>query len=186
MHTNANLQVDSIDDSRDFKAVQSALRFIQTFDQTAVDSIWRVVAAIIHLGNLEFNPINHNEESEVADKEALRATAELFDVDANALGAALCSRVVAARGDVVSKQHNVNDALFGRDALAKVLSSSCFAYLASIILPRCRRTFFCIPTVPVSPFHLLISFTLFYKEKCLVGFYVRGGYRCSSQNTLCV
>jgi myosin-1 len=120
--TQLDLQVDSINDARDFKAVQSAFRTIQTFDQQAVDGVWRVVAAIIHLGNLEFNPMNHNEESEVADKEALRLTAGLLDVDPTALGAALCSRVVAARGDVVSKQHNVNDALFGRDALAKVFA----------------------------------------------------------------
>lgn len=114
------MQVDSISDNRDYKAVQSAMRSISTFDQQSVDALWRVVAAIIHLGNLEFKSIKNDEESEVANKEALRVTADLLDVDAGALAVALCSRVVAARGDVVNKQHNINDAMYGRDALAKV------------------------------------------------------------------
>ena len=33
---------------------------------------------------------------------------------------ALCSRVVAAKGEVVEKGHTVEQAQYGRDALAKV------------------------------------------------------------------
>jgi len=33
---------------------------------------------------------------------------------------ALCSRVVAAKGEVVEKGHTVEQAMYGRDALAKV------------------------------------------------------------------
>ena len=40
---------------------------------------------------------------------------------ADELEKALCSRVVAAKGEVVEKGHTVEQAKYGRDALAKVL-----------------------------------------------------------------
>jgi len=39
---------------------------------------------------------------------------------AGELARALCSRVVAAKGEVVEKGHTVEQAQYGRDALAKV------------------------------------------------------------------
>ena len=39
---------------------------------------------------------------------------------AGELERALCSRVVAAKGEVVEKGHTVEQAQYGRDALAKV------------------------------------------------------------------
>jgi len=41
------------------------------------------------------------------------------------LGRALCSRVVAAKGEVLEKGHTVEQAKYGRDALAKVLYCHC-------------------------------------------------------------
>lgn len=43
----------------------------------------------------------------------------VFLVFAGELDRALCSRVVAAKGEVVEKGHTVEQAQFGRDALAK-------------------------------------------------------------------
>jgi len=43
----------------------------------------------------------------------------IFLVFAGELDRALCSRVVAAKGEVVEKGHTVEQAQFGRDALAK-------------------------------------------------------------------
>lgn len=34
---------------------------------------------------------------------------------------ALCHRIIAAKGEVMEKQHSVSEATYGRDAFAKVL-----------------------------------------------------------------
>jgi len=45
--------------------------------------------------------------------------------DTGELERALCSRVVAAKGEVVEKGHTAEQAQYGRDALAKVGTFSC-------------------------------------------------------------
>ena len=46
--------------------------------------------------------------------------ASLLSVDENELSRALCLRVIAARGELMEKSHTVPEALYGRDAFAKV------------------------------------------------------------------
>ncbi len=47
----------------------------------------------------------------------------LFRADAGDVEKCLLTRVVAARGEVISKVHSHDDAGFGRDAFAKVNTS---------------------------------------------------------------
>ena len=57
----------------------------------------------------------------------LQTIAELLDVDAEDAQKALCARVVAARGEVMQKNHTTQEAVHGRDAFAKVLLTiDCF------------------------------------------------------------
>lgn len=44
----------------------------------------------------------------------------MFDVSSEALSAALRTQVVAARGDIVTKNHSIDASYYTRDALAKV------------------------------------------------------------------
>ena len=52
----------------------------------------------------------------------LRCIAHLLELDEEETRQALCSRVVAARGEVMQKGHNIEQAKMGRDAFAKVRS----------------------------------------------------------------
>jgi myosin heavy subunit len=56
--------------------------------------------------------------------------------DESDLDKALCSRVVAARGEVVEKGHTLEQAQFGRDAFAKVNwhSMPCPLQLANVLM----------------------------------------------------
>lgn len=56
----------------------------------------------------------------------------------------LTQRVIAARGDVMMKSHNVTQAEFGRDALAKAIYDRLFTWIInrinkSIIVPGQKR-----------------------------------------------
>ena len=69
-------------------------------------------------GNLDF--IEESDEARVKDKGVLRSIAMLLSVDESAAEKALCSRVLAAQGDVMEKSHSLEQARRGRDAFAKV------------------------------------------------------------------
>lgn len=76
------------------------------------------MAGILHLGNISFS--ESKGETVVASPRSLQSAAKLFNVAPDALSAALRKQVVAARGDIVSKNHDVDASYYTRDALAKV------------------------------------------------------------------
>lgn len=78
-----------------------------------------MIAGIIHLGNLEFREAG-NDGTEVVNRSSLETTARILQVTPQQLSDSLCKQIVAAKGDIVSKEHNVDAALYTRDALAKV------------------------------------------------------------------
>ncbi|PIO64573.1 myosin head, partial [Teladorsagia circumcincta] len=115
------LQVSSINDAQDFKEVQRSFKAISGFQDAEIDELWSVIAGILHLGNLTFaDSDNSTGHCHVVDKETLRCAAKCLSVTTDQLQNALTSQVVAARGDVVAKAHDVNAALYTRDALAKL------------------------------------------------------------------
>lgn len=70
--------------------------------------------------------IEEHDAVTIQDKTATNAIADLLQVEPHEVEKALCSRVVAARGDVVVKGHNTQEALHGKDAFAKVSSYNIF------------------------------------------------------------
>lgn len=71
-------------------------------------------------GNVLFEEDSSHDHAYVKDPQSLQTIAHLLDVSAEDVEQALCSRVVAAKGEVLQKEHNVHQAINGRDAFAKV------------------------------------------------------------------
>ena len=90
------------------------------FPENSINTIWRVLAAILHLGNLKF-ALGDNEGTDVVNKDVLKKIGSLLEVTSmEEMEESLTGRVIAAHGEVVRKLHNVDDALRARDAFAKV------------------------------------------------------------------
>ncbi|ESO12657.1 hypothetical protein HELRODRAFT_187944 [Helobdella robusta] len=114
-------------DKTDYKLVNDAVEIIG-FGQ-AIDTMWKIVSAILHLGNLEF--LAENDDAKIKDKKILKNIASLLNVDSTEAEKALCSRVVAAKGERVEKGHTVEQAAYGRDAFAKAIYDRLFTWIVA-------------------------------------------------------
>ena len=101
-----------------YGTVAAALKRL-AFPAEAQECIWRVLAAVLHLGNLTFRNLE-TEGSEVTDRKALATLASLLEVSAEEVAESLTGRVIAAHGDIVRKLHSMEEATRARDAFTKV------------------------------------------------------------------
>ena len=99
------------DDTKLFKEVEQAMRSVG-FEENEVKSIWRMMAAILHLGNVEFE--EDGESATITNEAVLLRVAKLLDVDIAAAKDALTTRTVSAGGDIISAQHTAEIADYGR------------------------------------------------------------------------
>lgn len=136
---NAN-KVEAISDRSDYKGVVSAFRTLG-FSSDETDTIWKVVAAILHIGNIEFTSDGEGSKPSMSN---VSKAASLLSVTPQELTQALSERVIAARGEVMQKTHTVSEAVYGRDALGKAIYDRLFTWIVnkvnSALDPTCVTT----------------------------------------------
>lgn len=127
-------KVNSINDKNDLKMVNSVMKVLG-FESNESDMIWRILASILHLGNIEFEYHEGNDATFITSKskQGLKQAASLLCIDEHDLEKSLCQRVLDAGGDKVSKKHNESEASFGRDAFAKAIYERLFTKIVDTI-----------------------------------------------------
>lgn len=104
--------------------------------QDEQEAIFRTLAAILHLGNVEFSPGIEHDSSKVKDEKSsfhLQMAADLLMCDVNLLLSSLCTRSIQTREDTIIKALDCNAAVASRDALAKTVYSRLFDWLVEKI-----------------------------------------------------
>ncbi|XP_027118946.1 myosin-8-like [Coffea arabica] len=128
-------ELSGVDDSKEYLATRRAMDVVG-ISSDEQDAIFRVVAAVLHLGNIKFAKGNETDSSEPEDEQSrfhLKTAAELLMCDEKPLEDSLCKRVIVTRDEAITKCLDPNAAAVNRDALAKIVYSRLFDWLVNKI-----------------------------------------------------
>uniref|UniRef100_U3IHW3 Myosin X n=1 Tax=Anas platyrhynchos platyrhynchos TaxID=8840 RepID=U3IHW3_ANAPP len=124
----------TINDKDSFKEVITAMEVMQ-FSKEEVREVLRLLAGILHLGNVEFITAGG---AQVSFKTALGRSAELLGLDSTQLTEALTQRSMILRGEEILTPLSIQQAIDSRDSMAMALYSQCFAWVIKKINSRIK------------------------------------------------
>uniref|UniRef100_A0A8B9Q2E7 Unconventional myosin-Id n=1 Tax=Apteryx owenii TaxID=8824 RepID=A0A8B9Q2E7_APTOW len=114
----------------EFKAVADAMKVIG-FKQEEIQTVYKIVAAILHLGNLKFSV--DGDTPLIENGKVVSVIADLLSTKSDMVEKALLFRTVATGRDVIDKQHTEQEATYGRDAFAKAIYERLFCWIVTHI-----------------------------------------------------
>ena len=106
------------------------------FKSQEVNSIYSLLAGILHLGNLTFvqdEGVHSDGKCHIADASSLATISQLLGVDDKELQAVLTQCSLVARGETMLRSNSMRESLAARDSMAKSLYGRLFSWIVNKI-----------------------------------------------------
>ncbi|CAD5234536.1 unnamed protein product [Bursaphelenchus xylophilus] len=115
--------------------LSQVLRAFEIIEEKEVDSTIRSLAAILNLGDLEYQTrvAKNMETTQIGDPGQINAIAELLEVDRDLLSKVMTSCSISVRDETVFRNLTAQKALDIRDSLMRNIYSGIFKYIAKKI-----------------------------------------------------
>uniref|UniRef100_A0A8C0J2G7 Myosin VIIB n=1 Tax=Chelonoidis abingdonii TaxID=106734 RepID=A0A8C0J2G7_CHEAB len=125
---------DGRNDAKEYAHVRSAMKVLMFSDSEHWD-ISKLLAAILHLGNVEFEAAVYDnlDCSDVLDSSHFSVATKLLEVDSRELQNSLTNHLIIIRGESVSMPLSVAQAADGRDAFVKGIYGHLFLWIVNKI-----------------------------------------------------
>uniref|UniRef100_A0A8C8YM60 Unconventional myosin-VIIb n=1 Tax=Prolemur simus TaxID=1328070 RepID=A0A8C8YM60_PROSS len=125
---------EGLSDAKDYAHVRSAMKILQFSDSENWD-LSKLLAAILHLGNVEFMAavFDNLDSSDLPETPAFPVVTKLLEVQHQALRDCLIKHTILIRGEYVTRPLNVAQAADRRDAFAKGIYGHLFLWIVKKI-----------------------------------------------------
>ncbi|KAI3383021.1 hypothetical protein SNEBB_002133 [Seison nebaliae] len=129
-----NVNCEGRNDKKDFMQIKAACKIL-TFSDEEIWEILKLLAAILHIGNVTFaNKVDDNlDGSFITNHSALSIAAKLFDVNENELNLALTTKSIFTNGETVTSSLRIDQSVDVRDAFVKGIYGRMFIWIVDKI-----------------------------------------------------
>jgi len=129
------ITVASIDDGEDMEFCHVAFNTLG-FSEQNVEEIYRITAAVMHIGEMKFKQRGREEQAEPDDPEKQDIVGGLLGVDGSDMCKFLCKPKIKVGAEFVTQGRSCNQVSYSVGAIAKGLFDRLFKYLVM----KCNKT----------------------------------------------
>ncbi|KAJ4487665.1 P-loop containing nucleoside triphosphate hydrolase protein [Lentinula aciculospora] len=128
--SSSSFKIENVDDAANFSATRQALSIVG-IDSGKQLSIFRLLAGILHLGNIDIQHRRDTKDAIIDHKSdiALGKAMELLGISAEDFARCTTKKVIDARGEKYESARTVDQAVGVRDGVAKFIYDSVFDWL---------------------------------------------------------
>lgn len=130
--------IDGMSDEKDFEDLRNSMSILK-FSSDDLDEVFRIVAGVLHFGNLKFKTISNSttdDASVISNTEVLQHSCNLWGIENYTLMEKfLCSKNIGTK-EVVLVTYNAQQAVDARDAMVKKV----YAELFQIVVDKINVT----------------------------------------------